>query len=73
MRSQEHHTKSPKKSQHGKALNLQHPKWTPNLYIYIAVYWRLDGLFELFKSVERCFLTQEGIWDGISLITRMAN
>ena len=27
MRSPEHHTKSPKKSQHGKALNVHNPKW----------------------------------------------
>ena len=26
----EHHTKSPKKSRYGKALNLHNPKWPPN-------------------------------------------
>ena len=31
MRSPEHHTKSPKKSQDGKAPNLHNPKWPPNV------------------------------------------
>ena len=30
MRSPEHHTKSPKESQYGKAPNLHNPKWPPN-------------------------------------------
>ena len=30
MRSPEHHTKSPKESQHGKAPNFHNPKWPPN-------------------------------------------
>ena len=72
MRFPEHHTKRPKKSQNAKALNLHNPKWTSNLNILL--YWRLDGLFELFKILERWFfLTQECVSDGISLITRIAN
>ena len=60
MRSPEHHTKSPKKSQYGKAHNLHNPKWPPN-FNKLRISALNSSDFKIWKVV---FLTQEGIWDG---------
>ena len=56
MRSREHHTKSPKKSQYGKVPNLHNPKWPPKYNILL----NLDS--------HMTYLSDSKIWKGGFLI-----
>ena len=66
MRSPDHHTKIPKKSQYGEAPNLHNPKWPLNfnnlLYLKIGSQNEMAYLNDthIWKGV---FFTQEVIWD----------
>ena len=53
MSSPEHHTKSPKKSQYGKAPNLHNPKWPPNF----------NNVLYLGSSVD--YLNDSNMWKGV--------
>ena len=72
MKSPEHHTKSPKKSQYGKAPNLHNPKWPPNfdnlLYLGSKMAYPSDS-----KSWKGDFGHKQAFGMVQSLIRRMAN
>ena len=64
MRSPDHHTKSSKKSQYGKAPNLHNRKWPLNFNYLLYIGSQMAYLSDTKKSGNVFFLTQEGICDG---------
>ena len=58
MKSPEHHTKSPKKSQYGKAPNLHNPNWPPNFNNV------------LYLDFQMAYLNDSKIWKGVFDIGR---
>ena len=73
MRSPEHHTKSPKESQYGKAPNWHNPKWPPNFnnLLYIGSFkWPILVIQNIWKGV---FGHKKAFGMVQSLIRRMAN
>ena len=49
MRSPEHHTKSPNKSQYGKALDFHNPKWPLNFnnLLYLGMAYLSDSIEDI--------------------------